>query len=338
MTDRALYLPSTIEVALLKDHIFEYFSHPPKSPDGRRIPRTLSELLIASGFSHWTDARVRRWFRSNYQRFIPPDAVAPAFPPSWITEGPPAPGPLAYPLVLPDFFAGYPLPPRLRCVFTQMPGYPELPPPDAPPRALCAALSALARHARNLPQLPNHDSISEALEVDILFCFRRLGAAAGRVALDDGAPVVEVAAFPVLTVPAGLARVECALNCLGEERVFATSDERRGLREITRGSLSAPIDFDTKVTSIVYDESLLWVAGDFRVVALDIERLQERDLLYVGDPQMLEDAPVAASGLAVWTGRVVLAHGRRLTFWPRDGSPEVPGREEAGVVRRASVI
>jgi hypothetical protein len=231
-----------------------------------------------------------------------------------------------------------------------VPGYPELPPPDAPPGALFAVLADLTRYARQLPRDIADKLLYQMLEHDFLFCLDRLeNVNGGRVEpLDDGTPVVDLPTVFVQAVPpVPFAGVECALISFGHEPFYATFDAASGVREIRHGILSAPMYFVTKTTSMFYDEGRgrLWVAGDFRVIGLNVEHFEEQDLLYVGNPMAPEDVPIWASCLTIWTDLVTLGHGRALTFWMGDGnSLDVPGwdwaeegegeDEDEGIVRR----
>jgi hypothetical protein len=124
--------------------------------------------------------------------------------------------------------------------------------------------------------------------------------------------------------------LESALTGFGDDLIYTFYDSDQSSHKIAKGALNAGTGFVSSSSALLFDPvppQKVWVAGDFRVRAFDLDGFRERDLLYVWDPlevkvandaQTFEcDRIINRSGLAIWQDLVVLGHDDLLTFWKR---------------------
>jgi hypothetical protein len=102
---------------------------------------------------------------------------------------------------------------------------------------------------------------------------------------------------------ADVEHVQCALSGLGDEIAQVRYSETEMSYELLLGHMHTQTGFFLPATSMATEEPRIWVAGDLRVKAFDIESLENCDTLLVPD---FPKAPVARTGLTVLGPRIAL--------------------------------
>jgi hypothetical protein len=111
---------------------------------------------------------------------------------------------------------------------------------------------------------------------------------------------------------ADVEHVQCAVSGLGDEIAQVRYSESEMSYELLLGHMHTQTGFFLPATSMATDGTRIWVAGDLRVKAFDIESLENCDTLLVPD---FPKAPVPKTGLTVWGLRIVLGVNSDLYSW-----------------------
>jgi hypothetical protein len=342
--------PSEAEQNILKNFIFQFFDNQKRSPFRIEILGQACDSLLQAGYSHWTKQKVRIWFDKNRSKYLnPEDGLSQSFVPKDLQS-------LQPPLIVVSSRS------IQRTVFHFR--LPPLPEDGISLTELRNRLSDVSKSANSISgdsdTKPQHPEYFKDAEVTFLECLKRFPVGELPPVIDGGATVIEmpneceiVKDHPLVQIPdssrlprtvpknccafyrgqyseertrSRIENVECAVMCLDEELVYTFYDAFQKAHVVAKGGIRVVTGFVATTTSIVVDDETakVWIAGDFRVRAFDVNRFQEFDLLYVGDPQEVKeggnskDVIVTRSALAIWQDLVVLGHGQHLTLWKRN--------------------
>jgi hypothetical protein len=326
------YLPGSDEIQILASYIHRYFQHIERSPERRQVSSEAAHALHIAGYCYSTDTKVRIWFRNNRKDF--PDLL-----PQQVTKNTFQSPPVAF--VIPG----------------NLPPLPAVPNDGALTEKLAEILVELTHFAKQIPRAlkmkPNHPTLFADVERNFLACLRKFPPAAlpsifhsstTIIVMDKGEqspthPLIQRPSFfrmppsistvfcpfykghySSLPIRRSIKGLECAIMGFGEDFIYTYYDDGLKSHEVAMSASHTATGFVSRTSSLLLDgnhPAKVWIAGDFRVRAFNLDRFQECDLLYVGNPEPVEEEIITKSALAIWDDFIVLGHGQCLTFWKR---------------------